>query len=177
MKDALLPVATAITLAFLVQGAVAKPYEVPTGSMEPTIMAGDRIVANRVIYQLRDISRGDIIVFEPTQAARQSCGDTNTGVPFVKRVIGLPGDRVEIPVGRREVQVNGRPFDVPAADPNPPQPPTVFDVPAGKLFVMGDNRDDSCDSHSWSDPYVPIGSVIGQAEVAYWPPRHITFLK
>ena len=177
ITGALLPVAAAITLAFLVQGAVAKPYEVPTGSMEPTIRAGDRIIANRVVYHLRDIRRGDIIVFTPTAAARQSCGDTSTDVPFVKRVIGLPGDTIQIPVGRREVSVNGELFDVPAAHPNPAQPPTVFTVPAAKLFVMGDNRDDSCDSHTWSDPYVPVGNVIGQAEIAYWPLRDATFLK
>lgn len=186
MKDVVLPVAVAIALAFLIQASVAKPYEIPTGSMIPTIQERDRVIANRVIYKFRDISRGDIIVFHPTLAARITCSGpagANDTTPFVKRVIGLPGDHLVIEEGKRTVLVNGVPLDVPAAAPNPPQGPgndlrsKTFDVPPGKLFVMGDNRGNSCDSHQWSDPYVPIGAVIGQAEVTYWPLRHITFLR
>lgn len=186
MKDVVLPVAVAIALAFLIQAAVAKPYEIPTPSMVPTIQAGDRVIANRVIYKFRDISRGDIIVFHPTVAARTTCSGPEGAkdeTPFVKRVIGLPGDTVTIEAGKREVTINGTPFDVPAAAPNPLQgetgsaPRNTFEVPRGKIFVLGDNRQDSCDSHQWSDPFVPIGAVIGQAEVIYWPLRHLAFLR
>lgn len=183
MKDVVLPVAVAIALAFLIQGAVAKPYQIPSGSMIPTIQEGDRVIANRLIYKFRDIQRGDIIVFHPTVAAKGSCGiPADDGTPFVKRVIGLPGDTVLVEEGKREVSINGVPFDVPAAGLNPPQgdgslPTKTFQVPQHKIFVMGDNRPNSCDSHSWSDPYVPIDAVIGQAEVTYWPVRHLTFLK
>jgi signal peptidase I len=186
MKDVVLPVAVAIALAFLIQAAVAKPYEIPTPSMVPTIKEGDRVIANRIIYKFRDIERGDIIVFHPTLAARTTCsgpeGAKDT-TPFVKRVIGLPGDTVLIESGKREVTINGTPFDVPAAADNPlqgesgAQTSNTFKVPQGKIFVLGDNRDDSCDSHQWSDPYVPLDAVIGQAEVTYWPVRHVTFLK
>jgi len=186
MKDAVLPVAVAIALAFLIQVSLAKPYEIPTGSMIPTIQERDRVIANRVIYKFRDISRRDIIVFHPTLAARTTCsgpeGAKDT-TPFVKRVIGLPGDHLVVEQGKREVLVNGVPLDVPAAAPNPPQGPgndlrsKTFDVPKGKLFVMGDNRVNSCDSHQWSDPFVPISAVIGQAEVIYWPLRHLAFLR
>ena len=78
--------------------------------------------------------------------------------------------------------VDGVPFDVAAAATNPGQGPggsqssKAFDVPAGKLFVLGDNRPDSCDSQVWEDPFVPIDSVIGQAEVTYWPLGHLGFL-
>ncbi len=186
MKDVVLPVAVAIALAFLIQAAVAKPYEIPTPSMVPTIQAGDRVIANRVIYKFRDIERGDIIVFGPTLAARTTCSGPEGAkdeTPFVKRVIGLPGERVEVEAGKSEVVIDGTPFDVPAAAANPPQGPSgsqqrnTFDVPQGKLFVLGDNRPDSCDSHQWSDPFVPIDAVIGQAEVTYWPLRHLTFLR
>jgi signal peptidase I len=186
MKDVVLPVAVAIALAFLIQAAVAKPYEIPTPSMEPTILAGDRVIANRVIYKFRDIERGDIVVFHPTIAARTTCSGPEGATdetPFVKRVIGLPGDRVEVEASKREVMVNGTPFDVPAAGTNPLQGPSgsqprgSFQVPAGKLLVLGDNRQNSCDSHQWSDPYVPIDAVIGQAEVTYWPIKHVTFLR
>ena len=99
MKDVVLPVAVAIALAFLIQAAVAKPYEIPTPSMEPTILAGDRVIANRVIYEFRDIERKDIIVFHPTLAARTTCSGPEGAAdetPFVKRVIGLPGDRIQM---------------------------------------------------------------------------------
>lgn len=101
VKDFLLPMAVAVALAFVIQAAVAKPYEIPTESMVPTIKANDRIIANRLIYRIRDIQRGDIIVFQPPQSATRTCGDAGGGnIPFVKRVIGLEGDEVEV---RREV--------------------------------------------------------------------------
>lgn len=184
MKDIVLPVAVAIALAFLIQAAVAKPYEIPTPSMVPTIQAGDRVIANRVIYKFRDIERGDIIVFQPTRAARVTCDASaaDDDTPFVKRVIGLPGDAVEVVAGRSDVTVNGQAYSVPNARRNPGQgagqaePSNTFRVPADTIFVLGDNRDNSCDSHQWSDPYVPIENVIGQAEVTYWPLRHVKFL-
>jgi signal peptidase I len=103
IKDLLLPVAVAVTLAFVIQASIAKPYEIPTNSMYPAIQganstgdrAPDRVIANRVIYKLRDISRGDVVVFDPTRGARAACSEPGD-VPFVKRVVGLPGDTVSI---------------------------------------------------------------------------------
>jgi len=103
VKDLILPVVVAITLAFVIQASLAKPYEIPTNSMFPAIQganstgdrAPDRVIANRVIYKLRDISRGDIVVFDPTKGARAACSEPGD-VPFVKRVIGLPGDQVTV---------------------------------------------------------------------------------
>lgn len=103
IKDLVLPVAVAVTLAFVIQASIAKPYEIPTNSMYPAIQganstgdrAPDRIIANRVIYKLRDISRGDVVVFDPTRGARAACSEPGD-VPFVKRVVGLPGDTVTV---------------------------------------------------------------------------------
>jgi len=174
-KDILLPVAVAIALAFVIQAAVAKPYEIPTESMVPTIMANDRIIANRLIYRVRDTERGDIIVFDPPPSAVRSCpGDSSGDIPFVKRVIGLPGDRVVVREG--QTFVNGEVYEVDGA--RRPDYERVFpQVPEGKLLVMGDNRPDSCDSSRFEpDPFVPEGNVIGQAELIYWPLNHIRFL-
>ena len=175
VKDLLIPVAVAVVLAFVVQASVAKPYEIPTGSMTPTIHAGDRIIANRLIYNFRDIERGDIIVFEPTPSAASSCGDAQGDIPFVKRVIGLPGDRVQVRADGTTL-VNGQPYVVTRAV------PANYDanfpvVPPDRLLVLGDNRSGSCDSHKWRpDPFVPRDNVIGQAEVTYWPLSQLGFL-
>ncbi len=181
VKEFLLPVAVAVALAFVIQASVAKPYEIPTESMVPTIQADDRIIANRLIYRFRDIERGDIIVFDPPPSATRTCGAAGGGnVPYVKRVIGLPGDTVVVNE-RGPTVVNGEPFVVEAALPNPRQrgdrESRTFEVPADRLFVLGDNRAGSCDSHQWEpDPFVPRDSVIGQAEVTYWPLSQIGFL-
>jgi signal peptidase I len=171
VKDLLLPVAMAFALAFVIQQSVAKPYEIPTASMVPTIKVNDRIIANRLIYRFRDIERGDIIVFDPPPEAGRECLGAGSGIPFVKRVIGLPGDRVEVGGGR--TLVNGRPFDVGDAE-TPRYQVVRATVPDDSLFVLGDNRNESCDSHEWGP--VPRDNVIGQAEVTYWPPTHVGFL-
>lgn len=206
IRDFILPLAVAFAIAFVIQEAMAKPYEIPTGSMVPTIQEHDRILANRLIYRFRDPKRGDIVVFEPTVHARQSCGDTVSDVPFVKRVIGVAGDTIQV---RDHVPyVNGVPYIVknaittavtggyganfpllPGGGLGPP-----VTVPPHSLFMMGDNRPNSCDSRFWPewndggtpDPetaadipaaFVDLGDVIGQAEITYWPVTHLTFLR
>lgn len=172
-----------LTLALAIQGAVAKPYVIPTGSMLPTIELNDRIVVNRVVYRLRDIDRADIVVFTPPAAALAACSVPDGGVPFVKRVVGLPGDRVEVRKNGLTL-VNGRPLVVGNARPNDYN--RVFEpVPAGHILVLGDNRAESCDSHQWegapprptSDPFVPEENIIGQAEFIYWPPNRVRVLE
>lgn len=235
VKDFLLPMAVAVALAFVIQAAVAKPYEIPTESMVPTIKANDRIIANRLIYRFRDIQRRDIIVFHPPPSATRTCGDAGGGsIPFVKRVIGLPGDSIEVkrevvttadgPVyGRVRVYASGsetrtggsvkrirlRPGDsrsvtyvdgkvfvvdeaiTPVELKGDPADYGLegslkdsgtyvlgpLTVPEDRLLVLGDNRPGSCDAHQWQpDPFVPMDSVIGQAEVIYWPLSHLSFL-
>ncbi len=180
----------AIGLAFAIQATIAKPYQIPTDSMEPTIQGGqpvpgtnqtsggDRIIANRLIYKLRDIERGDIVVFDQTPAAQATCRLGDPDVPFVKRVIGLPGDTVEVVGG--ETLVNGQASTVERARmPNYTFGPVT--VPADNVLVLGDNRNESCDSHLWEidgepAPFLPEDNVIGQAEVIYWPLNHLDFL-
>jgi signal peptidase I len=180
VRDLLLPVMVAIALAFVIQAVAAKPYEIPTDSMVPTIQPNDRVIANRLIYHFRAINRGDIIVFSPPQSAVETCAPAR-GVPFVKRVIGIPGDVVTVNNG--VTRVNGKPFVVASAL-TPEYNMTFPAVPKGDLLVFGDNRPGSCDSHQWRsnppnpavDPFVPQSNVIGQAEIIYWPFSRIRFL-
>jgi signal peptidase I len=148
--------AGAILVAYLLQAYIVKPFQIPSESMEPTIDPGDRILVNRLSGS---IERGDIIVF-------QAPPDPN--VDYVKRVIGLPGDTIE--VKRGQVIVNGEPQDetyLHAADLSSFETRTV---PEGNLFVMGDNRSNSQDSRYWDPPWLPMDNVIGKAFFIYWPP-------
>lgn len=184
MRDSVLPVMVALAMAFVIQAAVAKPYEIPTGSMIPTIQEHDRIIANRLVYRFRDVKRGDIVVFTPPPAAVTTCVPPK-GVPFVKRVIGVPGDRVVVRGGK--TYVNGTLMVVRGAR-TPKYQMAFAPVPEGHLLLLGDNRNSSCDSHMWgtdgaaagpgagTDPYAPIANIIGQAEVVYWPPGRVGFL-
>jgi signal peptidase I len=179
IRDILLPILVAVVLAFVIQAVIAKPYEIPTGSMIPAIQPNDRVIANRLVYRVRPIERGDIIVFSPPESAIQTCAPS-PGVPFVKRVIGLPGDLVTVEDG--VTRVNGTPYVVPGAV-TPTYTMTFPPVPTGDLLVLGDNRNESCDSHQWvTDPpgpteyFVPQKNVIGQAEIIYWPLSRIRFL-
>jgi signal peptidase I len=132
--------------------------------MLPTIQLQDRILANRLIYRLHSVERGDVIVFMPPEAI-----DPET--PYVKRVIGLPGDTVEVKQGK--TFVNGEEYLVPTASiPTYSRPKET--VPEGMLFVLGDNRNESSDSHIWG--YVPQDNVIGRADIVYWPPKNLHLL-
>ncbi len=185
-RELLLPAMVALGLAFVIQSAVAKPYEIPTGSMIPTIEEHDRVIANRLIYRFRDVRRGDVIVFQPPPAAIETCGQAAGNVPFVKRVVGLPGDVVRV-VDSAVTIVNGHRLDLTGPHRDPALQPYTRQfvaVPADHLLVLGDNRDNSCDSSQWKsaggnpavDPFVPMSSVIGQAEVTYWPINRWGFL-
>lgn len=164
LRDIIIPLAIAFALAMLAQATLAKPYQIPSGSMEPTIQIGDRILANRVVYHYKDIERGDIIVFEPPEAP-----GVDTSTPYVKRVIGLPGDTVMVEEG--VTFVNGEEFVVEQVVDAPIYEMESRVVPENELFVLGDNRNSSLDSHMWG--FLPIDNVIGRADVIYWPPDSI----
>ncbi len=157
LRELIMPLVLAVVLALTIQATVAKPYEIPTASMDPTIQPSDRVLTNRFIYHFRDVHRGDIIVFDPPEFL-------HSDVPFVKRVIGVPGDTVE--VKDRTVYVNGRPFDVAgAAQPKYRYGPVT--VPQERLFVLGDNRNNSVDSHEWD--FLSRDAVKGEVFMIYWP--------
>lgn len=143
---------------FLVINMVSERIRVESISMQPNLYAGDFVIVNKLAYKLGAPKRGDVIVFryppDPTQ------------VPYIKRVIGLPGDQVHIAGGK--VYVNGNQILEPYLKVTTNRGGD-WSVPEGKLFVMGDNRNNSSDSRSWG--YVPMENIIGRAEIIYWPPH------
>ena len=147
-----------------VRPVVAAPFHIPTGSMVPTLMVKDRLLVNKLAYDIRAPKRGDIALFENQQA-----GDD----PLIKRVIGLPGDELKLRNGK--LSIDGKPFEEPYVknDPCAPDVPKTCSfgpvtVPRDHYFMMGDNRTRSFDSRFFGP--VPEDDVIGEALVRFWPP-------
>ncbi|WP_431965238.1 signal peptidase I [Actinacidiphila sp. bgisy160] len=170
-RYALLVVAAAAVVA-LVNVFVAQPFEIPSGSMENTLRAGDRVLVNKLAYRFGSTpARGDIVVFDGKGSFVQDSG----GADFVKRVVGVGGDRVTCCDEAGRITVNGRPLDETYIYPGDTPSRVAFDieVPKGRLWVMGDHRADSRDSRDHlGDPgggTVPVDKVIGRAEATIWP--------
>ena len=159
----------------LVRSYVVAPFSIPSGSMRSTLQVGDRILVDRLSYRLHDVRRGDVVVFDGTQAFGRLGGGSGE-TDYVKRVIGIPGDHVVCCDRTGHLTVNGRQLDeqaylYPGNDPSDLR----FDVrvPAGKLWLMGDHRADSLDSRAHlGDPgggFVPVDKVLGRVRLVVWP--------
>jgi len=195
-------IVAALAIAFLIKTFLFQAFYIPSGSMEPTLKIGDRVLVNKLSYDLHDVNRGDIVVFEKPPGA--NIGDVND---LVKRVIGLPGDTVTYP-GDGHVYVNGRRLKEPYL---PAGVDTCFNrpgdtlcatgasttttssqqgvvigctapangengcvVPNDRLLVMGDNREHSSDSRSWG--VIKESSIVGRVFLRIWPIGHVGFL-
>jgi signal peptidase I len=152
--DLLETIVLAVVLFFAIN-AVSARVRVDGFSMVPTLQDGEYVLVNRLAYRTGPPERGDIIVFVSPQTR---------DLDLIKRVIGLPGDTIKI--GGGKVEVNGQVLDEPYIAAAP-----IYNgewhVPDGNLFVLGDNRNDSSDSHAWG--LLPIKNVIGKAILIYWP--------
>jgi signal peptidase I len=181
--DWLVTIAVAVAFVLAFQAEVAKPYRIPTPSMEPTLHCAkpvahcegrfsDRVIANRLAFRFRDPERGEIVVFE-APAAAESCGVGDGGSAFVKRIVGLPGERVSERDGA--IYINGDRLVEPYVDPSRRghENGSWPRVAPGHYFVLGDNRTRSCDSRMWGT--VPRNNLIGPAMLTYWPPRRLSF--
>ncbi len=220
--------AVALTIALLIKTFVVQPFFIPSQSMENTLLVGDKVLVNKLVYHLRPVERGDVVVFNgagswdpPAPASTVSRNlavrvydDTLRalfrsiaglfGTPteqsgyvqtdYIKRVIGVPGDHVMCCDARGQLEVNGVPLSeksyiFPGARPS--QDPFSVVVPPGRLWVMGDNREESADSRFHDCAYsvpgvecrpddrdgtIPVSRVIGRAFMIVWPPGRIRIL-
>lgn len=155
--------AIALALALLIRAVIAEPRFIPSDSMFPTLQIGDRVVVEKVSYHFHTPMAGDIIVFDPPPQL-QALGFSSDQA-FIKRVIGLPGQTIRVEGGR--VYINDRPLKEPyIAAPPDYQFPTQR-IPEGQVFVMGDNRNNSNDSHRWG--FLPQSNIIGRAIFRFYP--------
>lgn len=149
---------------FLAINAISERIRVKSISMQPTLYPGDYVIVNKLAYRFdKNPSRGDVIVFRypPNPEA----------IPYIKRIIGLPGDQIHIADGK--IYINGQ-LLLESYLTVTTNRGGDWSVPPGQLFVMGDNRNNSSDSRTWG--FVPYENIIGRAEVIYLPPQHWAFL-
>jgi signal peptidase I len=166
-------VVIAVAISFLMRTYVVQTFFIPSGSMEPTLHVGDRILVSKLSVELGTIHTGDIVVFKAPPA--EHCGEPVTDL--VKRVIGVPGDKLwskgnTIYINGRKLHENWSHYEPLGGAIATRSAPVV--VPANSYFVMGDNHANSCDSRMWG--FVPKSDMIGKVFLRIWPPSRIGFL-
>ncbi|MCD6548571.1 MAG: signal peptidase I [Thermodesulfobacterium sp.] len=167
----------ALVLALFIRAFIVQAYKIPSGSMIPTLLIGDYLLVNKLAYGIRNPIKNDFIYFRKLPERQEIVVFTyplNKKLDFIKRVIGLPGDTVEIV--NKKVYVNGKLLKEPYVQFNDPEiyPKEVsprdnygpVKVPPGYIFVLGDNRDQSYDSRFWG--FVPINYLKGKALIIYF---------
>jgi signal peptidase I len=177
--DWIVTVVGAVAIVLAVKAWVFNPYRIPSASMETTLHCArpgdgcrarfsDRVLANRFIYHFKDPARGDIVVFETPRAARERCF---AGGTYVKRIVGLPGETVQERNGI--VYVNRKRLDEDYIDPGARDHRSFgpVQIPSRHYFMMGDNRQSSCDSRIWGA--LDRDTFIGKVFATYWPPARI----
>lgn len=158
----IVPIGAALLITFVLKNYIIINADVPTGSMENAIMPGDRLIGSRLAYLKEEPKRGDIIIFEYPDDEESL---------YVKRVIGLPGETVDI----RDASIYIDGSQEPLEEPYLKETWVVatgeyhFEIPEGAYLVLGDNRNDSWDARYWTNTYVYSDKILGKAVVVYWP--------
>lgn len=168
--EAIKTIALSGILAFGIRSFVAEARYIPSGSMLPTLQINDRLIIDKVSYRFQEPQRGDIVVFMAPKEAGHCTNplSKNPEAPrdaFIKRIVGLPGEKVE--VKEKQVYINGKPMQEKYIEAPPGYEFGPFNVPKNSYLVLGDNRNNSCDSHYWGA--VPRDNIIGRAIVRFWP--------
>ena len=152
---------SAAAIAFVLNTFIIANSQVPSGSMETTIMTNDRVIGSRLSYVLSEPERGDIVIFRFPD---------NEKIYYVKRIIGLPGETVDIVEGKVYLNGSSTPMEEPyIREPMVPEPPMHFEVPEGCYFMMGDNRNFSSDARRWQNTYVKRKKIIAKVLFRYYP--------
>ena len=160
LRSYIIIIVAAVLVAIFVNNFILSNTRVPTGSMENTIMCGNRLFGNRLAYRFEKPKRGDVIIFKFPD---DETGKTN----YIKRVIGLPGETVNIVDGT--VYVDGKQIKEDYLKEEPQGSFGPFEVPENSYFVMGDNRNNSNDARFWENTYVTEDKIIAKAVIKYWP--------
>ncbi|MGB3769228.1 MAG: signal peptidase I [Phormidesmis sp.] len=153
-----------IVLALGIRQFVAEARFIPSGSMIPTLQIDDRLVVEKISYRFNPPKRGDIIVFRAPQKALDAA-NVQGKAAYIKRVIGLPGETVEVKEGKVFIDGKALEEDYIQSPPTYTLPAEV--VPADEYLVLGDNRNSSSDGHVWG--FLPKDTIIGRAAVRFWP--------
>ena len=164
----LIAILVAFIIALFVDNFLIVNAQIPSGSMENTIMTGDRVVGNRLSYLTKDPERYDVIIFKYPDDESQL---------FIKRIIGLPGETVEIRDGHIYIDGSSAPLEDVETKEYMVGNYGPYTVPEGCYFVMGDNRNDSKDSRYWINPYVSKDKILGKAVFRYWPITEMKTIK
>lgn len=147
------------TVAMLIITFVVRSFYIPSESMVPTLLVNDYILVNKFVYHFSSPSRGEIVVFHPPHVSNPS------EVDFIKRCVAVENDVVEVNKG--VLYVNGEPMQEPFIKEPPVNDFPPYRIPAGCIFMMGDNRNNSDDSRYWGP--LPLKNVVGKAEAIFWP--------
>lgn len=174
IKETLSIIVVAFILAMILRAFVIEGRIIPSGSMLPTIQLQDRVMVNKFVYRFKEPQRGDIVVFDPPEALHSK-------QDYIKRVIGLPGETVEMKNGR--VYVDNRVLVEPYLSEPLNYEYGPVKVPEDSLLVLGDNRNESFDSHRWN-AWLTQDRLKGKAFLIYWPldqiglmPREVGFAR
>ena len=165
IRDYIFLIILAFAFAFLMNKFVYANAEVPTGSMIPIVQPGDRLIINRLSYLFEDPKRGDIVMFAYPDNEKKN---------YLKRIIGLPGEKLEIREGLIYINDRKTPLSENYLNDEPNGDFGPYNVPEGCYFMLGDNRDNSLDAREWKNKYVKKEKIVGKAWLKYYP--HITLL-
>jgi signal peptidase I len=155
LRDILITLALAVAIFFLLH-LTLQSFVIVEHCMEPNLHEGERLLVNKVVYHFHDPERGDVIILDPP---------FETDEVYIKRIIGLPGDTVEVKDGA--VYINGTKLDEPYIKEPPSYTFPLTEIPEDEYFVLGDNRNNANDSHRWGT--VPSENIIGKVWLIFWP--------